>query len=70
VRLGEFVPREACAQTVRWRDAGLLPDPFVTWVNVSGKQVATGQLHRVVEQVLEDTDSSPRGSARDHRGRR
>jgi EAL domain-containing protein (putative c-di-GMP-specific phosphodiesterase class I) len=59
VRLGEFVLLEACAQTVRWRDAGLLPEPFTTWVNVSGKQVATGQLHRVVERVLDETGLHP-----------
>jgi diguanylate cyclase (GGDEF)-like protein/PAS domain S-box-containing protein len=54
VKLGEFVIREACAQTARWRAAGLLPDPFVTWVNVSGKQIATGQLHTVVQRSLLD----------------
>jgi diguanylate cyclase (GGDEF)-like protein/PAS domain S-box-containing protein len=55
VRLGEHVLREACAQTERWRAAGSLPERFVTWVNVSGKQIATGRLHTLVHEVLEAT---------------
>jgi diguanylate cyclase (GGDEF)-like protein/PAS domain S-box-containing protein len=55
VRLGEHVLREACAQTARWRAAGVLPEHFTTWVNVSAKQVATGRLHTVVAEILEET---------------
>jgi diguanylate cyclase (GGDEF)-like protein/PAS domain S-box-containing protein len=55
VRLGEYVLREACAQTARWRAAGFLPERFVTWVNVSGKQIATGRLHTLVHEVLDET---------------
>ena len=41
--LGEFVLREACRADggVGCGD-GLLPDGFVTWVNVSGKQLSAG----------------------------
>src|SRR6185503_6102092 len=40
--LGEFVLAEACRQTAEWADAGLLPETFTTWVNLSGKQLSTG----------------------------
>src|SRR5262249_14311217 len=33
VSLGEFVLEEACRQTAEWARAGLLPEPFTTWVN-------------------------------------
>jgi predicted signal transduction protein with EAL and GGDEF domain len=51
--LGEFVLREACAQTARWRAQGLLPDPFVTWVNVSGKQLSAGGVSELVRRELQ-----------------
>jgi diguanylate cyclase (GGDEF)-like protein/PAS domain S-box-containing protein len=59
VKLGEHVLREACGQTARWREAGVLPQPFITWVNVSAKQVATGRLHSVVAEVLSDAGLPP-----------
>ena len=62
VRLGEYVLREACAQTARWREAGVLPEHFTTWVNVSGKQVATGRLHTMVAEVLDESGLRPRTS--------
>ena len=37
--LGELVLREACDQTARGA-SGLLPDPFVVWVNLSAKQLS------------------------------
>src|SRR4051794_28730166 len=55
VRIGEHVLREACEQTARWHAAGVLPEHFTTWVNVSAKQVATGRLHTVVARILEET---------------
>ncbi len=51
-RVGEFVLQQACAQTARWREAGLLPDPFVTWVNVSAKQLNAGGLSELVRGTL------------------
>jgi diguanylate cyclase (GGDEF)-like protein/PAS domain S-box-containing protein len=53
--LGEFVLREACEQTVRWRTDGILPEQFVTWVNLSGKQLSAGGIGRVVKAALEDS---------------
>jgi len=50
--LGEFVLHEACLQTAKWRDAGLLPDAFVTWVNVSGKQLSAGGVSELVQREL------------------
>jgi len=53
--LGEFVLREACVQTARWREHGLLPDPFVTWVNLSGRQLSAGGITSLVEETLAST---------------
>jgi diguanylate cyclase (GGDEF)-like protein/PAS domain S-box-containing protein len=52
--LGEFVLREACDQTARWRADGLLPEQFVTWVNLSGKQLSAGGISRTVKSALDD----------------
>jgi diguanylate cyclase (GGDEF)-like protein/PAS domain S-box-containing protein len=50
--LGEFVLREACMQTAAWDEAGALAEKFVTWVNVSGRQVSAGGLEaRVMEEL-------------------
>jgi EAL domain-containing protein (putative c-di-GMP-specific phosphodiesterase class I) len=54
--LGEFVLREACAQAGRWRRDGLVSDSFVTWVNVSAKQLGQGALPSLVREVLEAAD--------------
>jgi diguanylate cyclase (GGDEF)-like protein/PAS domain S-box-containing protein len=53
--IGEFVLREACRQTAEWHAAGLLPDPFVTWVNVSVRQLSAGGLTCVVQDALAAT---------------
>jgi predicted signal transduction protein with EAL and GGDEF domain len=58
--LGEFVLTEACRQTQEWRDEHLLPDGFVTWVNVSGKQLSAGGFNALVRRVLETTGLPPR----------
>jgi EAL domain-containing protein (putative c-di-GMP-specific phosphodiesterase class I) len=50
--LGEFVLGEACAQTAKWRDQGLLGDQFVTWVNVSGVQLSAGGVSDLVQRSL------------------
>jgi EAL domain-containing protein (putative c-di-GMP-specific phosphodiesterase class I) len=55
--LGEFVIRRACAQAVEWRSAGLTSDSFVTWVNVSAKQLSG--LQRVVREALEESGLPP-----------
>jgi diguanylate cyclase (GGDEF)-like protein/PAS domain S-box-containing protein len=57
--LGEFVLREACAQTARWLRDGLVDRPFVTWVNVSGKQLAMGGVPAAVERALRGAGLPP-----------
>jgi diguanylate cyclase (GGDEF)-like protein/PAS domain S-box-containing protein len=52
--IGEFVVREACRQTARWREDGLLPDEFVTWVNLSVRQLGSGEVSALVREALED----------------
>ena len=52
MQLGAFVLREACLQTAAWVEACALPDEFVTWVNVSGKQVSGGGLEARVKDEL------------------
>jgi len=52
--LGEFVLREACAQAAQWRREGLLPEQFVTWVNLSGRQLVGGGISRTVISALQD----------------
>jgi diguanylate cyclase (GGDEF)-like protein/PAS domain S-box-containing protein len=54
--LGEFVLREAVEQTAQWRRDDLLPEPFVTWVNLSGKQLSKGGVSSLVREVLESAD--------------
>ena len=57
--LGEFVLREACAQTAQWRREGLLPEQFVTWVNLSGRQLVGGGISRTVRGALGDAGLPP-----------
>ncbi len=57
--LGELVLREACAQTAAWRQRGVVDDSFVTWVNLSGKQLAAGGVTRLVLEVLADAGLPP-----------
>jgi len=57
--LGEFVLSEACAQTAQWRRDGLLPEEFVTWVNLSGRQLVGGGISRTVRTALEDAGLPP-----------
>ena len=52
--LGEFVLGEACAQTAQWRREGLLPEHFVTWVNLSGRQLVGGGISRTVRAALQN----------------
>jgi EAL domain-containing protein (putative c-di-GMP-specific phosphodiesterase class I) len=59
IPLGEFALRSACEQTVRWQRDGVLPDPFVTWVNLSGRQISAGGISKMVRKALEDTGLSP-----------
>ncbi len=58
--LGEFVIREACRQTAEWLRAGLLPERFITWVNVSAKQLAQGGISDLVKAELSRAVVPPR----------
>jgi diguanylate cyclase len=53
VPLGELVLHEACAQTARWLRSAALPEGFVTWVNLSGKQLSAGGVSGLVREALE-----------------
>jgi diguanylate cyclase (GGDEF)-like protein/PAS domain S-box-containing protein len=59
IAIGEFVLAEACRQTADWVRAGLLPTPFTTWVNVSGKQISAGDVSGLVKRTLETTGVAP-----------
>ena len=63
VPLGEFVLHEACAQTARWVREGLLPEGFVTWVNLSGKQLTAGGVLAVGRAALSANDPVSRVSS-------
>ncbi len=57
--LGEFVLREACRQTADWQRRGLLPQPFVTWVNVSPRQLVGSGMTALVRDALALADLAP-----------
>jgi diguanylate cyclase (GGDEF)-like protein/PAS domain S-box-containing protein len=59
VAIGEHVLREACTQAARWRRDGVLVDGFVTWVNVSAKQLSAVGFASLVEEVLECSGLPP-----------
>jgi diguanylate cyclase (GGDEF)-like protein/PAS domain S-box-containing protein len=58
--LGELVLADACRQTSEWERDGTLPDGFVTWVNVSGKQISAGGLEQQVKRHLAESGLDPR----------
>ena len=55
MQLGQLALREACEQTVRWESEGLLPERFVTWVNLSGMQLSAGGIDTLVRSTLAET---------------
>jgi diguanylate cyclase (GGDEF)-like protein/PAS domain S-box-containing protein len=52
--IGELVLRDACRQTAEWRRQGIVSDSFVTWVNLSGRQLSAGGVSHVVRHALEE----------------
>jgi diguanylate cyclase (GGDEF)-like protein/PAS domain S-box-containing protein len=52
--LGELVLAEACRQTAQWRRDGLVADEFVTWVNLSGRQLSAGGVSTLVQRALDE----------------
>ncbi|HEX3454940.1 MAG TPA: EAL domain-containing protein [Gaiellaceae bacterium] len=59
VQLGAHVLAAACRQTAEWRSHGVLPSPFTTWVNVSGKQLSAGDVSALVRRTLAETGIPP-----------
>jgi EAL domain-containing protein (putative c-di-GMP-specific phosphodiesterase class I) len=57
--LGEYVLRGACVLTGEWHRAGIVPDAFVMWVNVSGKQLTVGGLPNLVRSAIRDAGIPP-----------
>ena len=57
--LGELVLREACRQTADWQRRGLLPQRFVTWVNVSPRQLVGSAMTALVRDALALADLRP-----------
>jgi len=55
--IGEWVLRSACRQGKAWQDAGLAPVRIA--VNVSGRQVAAGDLPAVVRAALDASGLAP-----------
>jgi diguanylate cyclase (GGDEF)-like protein/PAS domain S-box-containing protein len=58
--LGELVLREACRQTAEWLRADLLPESFVVWVNLSGRQLSRGGIDVLVRETLDVAGLPPR----------
>ncbi len=57
--LGEIVLRDACRQTAQWRRDGLAGDSFVTWVNLSGRQLSAGGVSDIVRHALDEAGLPP-----------
>ncbi|MGZ4202202.1 MAG: putative bifunctional diguanylate cyclase/phosphodiesterase [Thermoleophilaceae bacterium] len=57
--LGDYVVHEACRQTAAWLKEGLIGESFVTWVNVSAKQLSAGRVSTFVERALEEAGLPP-----------
>ncbi len=55
--IGEWVLKEACAQTKAWRERGL--EPGRVFVNVSPSQFRLQNLEELVPRVLEETGLTP-----------
>jgi diguanylate cyclase (GGDEF)-like protein/PAS domain S-box-containing protein len=57
--IGDFVLRQACAQAAGWVRDGVVSEGFVTWVNLSGRQLAAGGIAAAVRAALKDTGLAP-----------
>jgi len=57
VAVGEWVLRQACAQSMAWRSAGMLPVPLA--VNLSPRQFMHRGLMEAIRTVLADTGMDP-----------
>lgn len=59
IAIGDWVLEEALRQTARWRDANHLED-FKIAINVSAKQLRTGQFSNRVQDMLEKYEIAPK----------
>jgi diguanylate cyclase (GGDEF)-like protein/PAS domain S-box-containing protein len=53
VPLGNYVLDRACEQTATWLRDGIITEQFVTWVNLSGRQLSSGGISERVRAALE-----------------
>jgi len=51
--LGDYVLDQACSQTASWLSESILPERFITWVNLSGRQLSSGGICERVRGALE-----------------
>jgi EAL domain-containing protein (putative c-di-GMP-specific phosphodiesterase class I) len=58
--LGELVLRMACGQAAEWERAGLAPSEFVTWVNLSQRQLVEPDLVTLLSKILDSAELPPR----------
>ncbi|MGD9688254.1 MAG: putative bifunctional diguanylate cyclase/phosphodiesterase [Phycisphaerales bacterium] len=58
-RIGRWVLGEACAQLAEWDRQGVLPKHIEMSINVSARQLVSGQIVREIEQALAQTSVSP-----------
>jgi diguanylate cyclase (GGDEF)-like protein/PAS domain S-box-containing protein len=59
IELGRFAMQEACLQTASWESTGVLPEHFVTWVNLSGTQLSGGGIDELVRGALAESGVPP-----------
>lgn len=59
VELGEFVLREGCRQAALWLADESIEHDFVTWINVSPRQLAPGGFSVRVRHALAETGVPP-----------
>jgi diguanylate cyclase (GGDEF)-like protein len=59
IQMGEWILRQACAQTRAWQDQYPTENPLTISVNLSGKQLAQPDLIEQVEKILRETNLDP-----------
>lgn len=59
IPLGEWILREACAQTRAWQEQYPMDAPLTISVNLSGKQFVQPDLIEKVEKILRETNLDP-----------
>ena len=57
--MGEWILRQACAQTSKWQEQYPMDTPLTISVNLSGKQFTQPDLIEQIEKILAETNLSP-----------